>query len=144
MGENGQSARAKRRLEAIDSDYSGKVSLAEKILFFTVAVMFALSVAGIAVVRSANADSAALVDMPSLLELDMSVINSATKEDLMEVKGIGDARSDAIINLRAAIGGFTDIREIANIDGISDTIIKALIEYFYGSEAAEIYFGERK
>ncbi|HIS24152.1 MAG TPA: helix-hairpin-helix domain-containing protein [Candidatus Faeciplasma gallinarum] len=144
MGENGQSARAKRRLEAIDSDYSGKVSLAEKILFFTVAAMFTLSVAGIAVVRSANADSAALVDMPSLLELDMSVINSATKEDLMEVKGIGDARSDAIINLRDAIGGFIDIREIANIDGISDTIIKALIEYFYGSEAAEIYFGELK
>lgn len=96
--------------------------------------MFLASVFGIYVLRYKNADTPVLIDIAVPEGLDLSVLNEATKEDFMEVKGIGDARSDAIINLREAIGGFTDIREIANIDGISDTLLNAIIEHFYGEQ----------
>ncbi|MBR2869194.1 MAG: ComEA family DNA-binding protein [Clostridia bacterium] len=50
-------------------------------------------------------------------------INTATKEELMQLKYIGEARADAIIEFREVNGEFKEIYELANVDGITDKMI---------------------
>ena len=50
-------------------------------------------------------------------------INTATKEELMLLKYIGEVRADAIIEYREVNGGFKEIYELAHVDGITDKIV---------------------
>lgn len=70
-------------------------------------------------------------DCASYDGLDMSILNSADKESLMEVDGIGDKRAELIISFRDAVGGFTDPRQIMYLDGIGEKLLGNILEHFY-------------
>ncbi|MCD7784620.1 MAG: helix-hairpin-helix domain-containing protein [Oscillospiraceae bacterium] len=90
------------------------------------------SIIGIYAVRSHKSGSFSVLIADETELYDLSIINNATVEDFMEVSGIGEVRANAIVSFRESIGGFTDIDQITYIDGISDSILEGIIEYFYG------------
>lgn len=49
-------------------------------------------------------------------------INSATKEALMGLSGIGEAKAEAILKYRTENGGFKALEDIKNVDGIGEAI----------------------
>ena len=56
-------------------------------------------------------------------------INTASKEQLMEIPGIGEAKANAIINYRETNGGFSSIEEVMNIEGVKEGVFSKMKEY---------------
>lgn len=50
-------------------------------------------------------------------------INTANREMLMSLHGIGEKFADAIINYREENGGFASLQELANVRGIGQSTI---------------------
>lgn len=67
---------------------------------------------------------ATLIFVPSLLIAgEMININTAGKESLMTIKGIGEKRAEAIISWREKNGPFNSVDDLAGISGIGKSII---------------------
>ena len=67
----------------------------------------------------------ALLLLPALLFAEETInINTADKETLMMIKGVGEARAADIIDYREANGPFKTIEELTNIKGIGDTTLE--------------------
>lgn len=56
-------------------------------------------------------------------------INTASKEELLTITGIGESRADAIISYREENGDFKNIEEIKNVSGIGDSLFEKIKEY---------------
>lgn len=53
-------------------------------------------------------------------------INTASKDELMTLSGIGEAKADAIIKYREDNSGFSNIEDIKNVSGIGDAVYEKI------------------
>ena len=74
-------------------------------------------------ISAASTDTAAERALPESGGLD---INTATKEELMELPGIGEKKAQAIIDYRNEYGAFLDAAEIMEVDGIGEGIFEKI------------------
>lgn len=58
-------------------------------------------------------------------------INEATAEELEKLEGIGEETAYNIIVYRGEIGGFANINEIKNVNGIGESKFEAIKEHIY-------------
>lgn len=56
-------------------------------------------------------------------------LNSATKEELMLLEGIGSSKADSIISYRQKNNGFKTIEELKNISGIGEVLYEQIKNY---------------
>lgn len=69
-------------------------------------------------VSSSESETATVTQTPLKIN-----INTATKEELMLLKSIGEVKALAIIEYREVNGGFRDITELSKVEGITDKIV---------------------
>jgi competence protein ComEA len=55
-------------------------------------------------------------------------INTATKDELMTLSGIGESKADSIIAYREEHNGFKEIEDIKNINGIKDSVFNKVCD----------------
>lgn len=55
-------------------------------------------------------------------------LNTASKESLMTLPGIGEAKASAIITYREEQGGFSDISQLMEISGIKESVFERIKE----------------
>lgn len=65
-------------------------------------------------------------DLDEFLKLASTDINTADKEALMELPGIGEVLSDRILKCRAQHGPFADWSEFLQIQGIGEHLVETL------------------
>ena len=53
-------------------------------------------------------------------------LNTASKEQLMTLSGVGESKADAIIKYREANGGFKAVEDIMNIEGIKEGVFNKI------------------
>ncbi|MDO5608199.1 MAG: helix-hairpin-helix domain-containing protein [Capnocytophaga sp.] len=57
-------------------------------------------------------------------------INQATKEDLMKIRGIGQALSQRILEQKARLQGFSDMQQLSDVYGLDGGVLFLLNDYF--------------
>ena len=72
-----------------------------------------------------NLAAAMLLCLPvALFAAETVDINTADKETLMSLSGVGEAFADRIIEYREENGGFKAVQELTNIRGIGQTLVE--------------------
>lgn len=53
-------------------------------------------------------------------------LNSAQKEQLMELPGIGETKAEAILSYREEVGGFRTIEDLKKVSGIKESVFEKI------------------
>ena len=56
-------------------------------------------------------------------------LNTATREELMTIDGIGEIYADRIIELRERVGRFTSVEQLLEVEGISQKKLDRIRNY---------------
>ncbi len=68
--------------------------------------------------------AAVLLILPLLVNAaDAININTASKNELMQMNGVGESRAEAIIDYREKHGGFTAVEELTQVSGIGESTL---------------------
>ena len=99
------------------------VNLAETVTDGEMVRIPEISEAGSAASAASDADSVSAEGSPAAGKIN---INTATKEQLMTLNGIGETRAEQIIAYRTAQGNFRKIEDIMKVEGIKEGTFKKL------------------
>jgi len=62
-------------------------------------------------------------------QTDKVNINTASKQQLMTIPGVGEKKAQAIISYRETNGSFTSIDEVKKVEGIKDGVFEKMKDY---------------
>ena len=74
-------------------------------------------------------------ELPYIQKIDL---NTATKEQLMEISGVGDALSNRILSYRDKLGGFTDDIQLYYVYGLEPQVVQRALKRFTVKSPKEI------
>lgn len=92
------------------------------------------SVASSAVLSSSSVTSGKIITTSAAAEYEpplMININTASEDELMKLSGIGYVTADSIIAYRIENGGFSNIEEIINVDGIGESKFNQIKSFIF-------------
>jgi len=58
-------------------------------------------------------------------------INTATVDELMYIPRVGSVMAQRIVQYRDVLGGFTDLAQLGDIQGIGETTLETISQYLY-------------
>ncbi|MGN0690793.1 MAG: helix-hairpin-helix domain-containing protein [Oscillospiraceae bacterium] len=88
------------------------------------------------------AEAAETAAAPADEDISPIDINTADKDELMKLSGIGEATAEKIIKYRQENGGFSSVEELLNVNGIGEKKLADIKDYVYASPVSGA-FSER-
>lgn len=108
----------------------GPLTGQERRVLLFVSLLLALGM-GLSFFKKTIGCNICLVDIHSKKQHSPIDINTATRDELLKLPGIGPKTADDIIAARVGRGGFKSVEDLKEIKGISDKKLEALKKYLY-------------
>ena len=86
-------------------------------------VMLVVGFSGIVLADEKQSETGAMAEPMAAQKID---VNTATAEELQQLKGIGEKKAEEIVKHRTANGPFKSVDDLANVKGIGEATVAKL------------------